>query len=146
MVDKKEVKDILRKYEERFGREVGRPDYIKPTKTVSREYEIFREEALEGDVTFYEKLCNFTENIVRINPSAEEREKLEESINVSHLNITPSGAVSFSVFACSILILLGIFIGVFTFVLGQVKLFLPFVLMIGGALLIKPVAGLPHHF
>ncbi len=146
MVDKKEVKDILRKYEERFGKEVGRPDYIKPTKTVSREYEIFREEALEGDVTFYEKMCSFAEKIIKINPSAEEKTRLEESIKVSHLSITPTGAVSFSVFFCLILISLGAFIGIFTFALGEVKIFLPLVLMVGGALLIKPIAGLPHHF
>lgn len=142
----KEVREVLRKYEERFGREIGRPDFIKSTRVVSREYEIFREEALEGDVTFYEKMCNFSEKIIKINPSEEERKRLEESIRVSHLNIMPSGAVSFSVFLCSILILLGVAIAVGTFLIGQFKMFLPFVLMLGGALLIKPVAGLPHHF
>lgn len=145
MADKKEVRDVLRKYEERFGREIN-PSFIKPTKTISREYEIFREEALEGDVTFYEKMCGFSEKIIKINPSEEEKNRLEESIKIAHLSITPTGAVSFSVFFCLLLILLGAFIGVFSFFVGQVKIFLPLVLMVGGALLIKPVAGLPHHF
>ncbi|MDP4012683.1 MAG: hypothetical protein Q8R00_03715 [Candidatus Nanoarchaeia archaeon] len=145
MADKKEVRDVLEKYQKRFERELDSKEFVKPTKTVSREYQVFREEALEGEITLYEKLCNFSEKIIRITPSKEEQKRLDESIRIAHISVTPAGAVSFGVFASLLLISIGLFVGIFTFLLGQFKIFLPLVLIVGGAVLIKPLGSIPHH-
>jgi len=145
MVKKKEVKDILKKYEKRFSSEMGDSKFIKPTKTVSREYQIFREEALEGQVTFYEKACNFSEKIIKIKPSKEAEAKLNESIKVAHLNLTPAGAVSFGVLTAFLLIFIGMAIGLGTLLIGNLKIFLPMVFILGGAILIKPLGAVPNY-
>ena len=43
----------------------------------------------------YEKLCNFSEKTLRIKPDPKRAEELQEAINITHLSITPAGAVSF---------------------------------------------------
>lgn len=74
---------------------------------ISREYEEFlREEQLAKKLTLYERLCSISAKILPIeSPFKGLREKYVESIEFSHLKITPKGA-----FSLAILSFLAIFI------------------------------------
>lgn len=74
---------------------------------ISREYENFlREEQLAKKLTFYERLCQISEKILPISPPFKGvEEKYKESIEFSHLKITPKGA-----FSLSLLVTLSVFI------------------------------------
>src|SRR3989344_1892706 len=89
---KMDKEEIIKKYKERLEREFGKSKPI-----TSREYKQFKKEALPRRLTVYERLCSISEKILRIKPDAKKAESLQESINICHLEITPSGAASFSI-------------------------------------------------
>lgn len=80
-------------------------------KDFSREYDIFREEALSKTTNFYEKACNLAEKIIKIDPSEKDIEKLEQSIEACHLNISPIGSTSFATIVGLIIVFIGLVLG-----------------------------------
>jgi len=72
----------------------GGPIEAAPT---SREYIQFKKEYLPKVLSWYEKACNMSEKILKLKPDAKEEEKLIEAIATAHLNVTPSGTLSFSI-------------------------------------------------
>ena len=94
--DSEEYKDLVRRYKERLKAEMEKGLAAKPPAGISREYQIFREEAMPGHLSLYEKLCNFSEKILHLKLKPENEEKLQTFIDVCHLHITPAGAVAFS--------------------------------------------------
>lgn len=137
-----DVKDILEKYEKRLE---GVVDSYSPGETFSREYNVFRKEALEKNVSIYEGLCNFSERLIKVRVKEDEENELMKSIDICHLEITPSGVMSFASVAMMFFIFLGIFVGVISFVFGQLMLALPLFLMIVGFALLKPLSKYPHY-
>ncbi len=140
-----ELREVARKYGARFG-EMGYED-LSYFKVFSKEYDIFRKESLAGSNSLYEKLCNFAGRTFNIKANKKDEPKIKESIEVSHLNITTSGATSFAVFISLVLFLFGILIGVLSLVItGQFKVFLPLLIIFGGVVAIKPLSKLPNYF
>ena len=61
MPTKKEVRDILKKYEKRLAESTEFDEFGVPSReTFSREYRIFKNEALAKRITFYERICKKT--------------------------------------------------------------------------------------
>lgn len=137
-----DVKDILERYEKRLE---GVIDSYSPGETFSREYNLFREEALEKTVSSYENLCNFSERLIKIRVNEDDEKELMKSIDICHLNITPSGVMSFASIVMLSFLLLGVIVGVVSFVLGELMLALPLLLMITGFVLLKPLTKYPHY-
>ncbi|MBL7147799.1 MAG: hypothetical protein ISS82_03165, partial [Nanoarchaeota archaeon] len=109
------LQGILNKYRDKLNEEIeSAPDYI-PSQTFSKEYEDFRKEALTQKFTFYENACNSSERIIRTKPNKKSLEKLNESIETTHLDITPEGASSFASFTSFLLIFITIIITVFLY-------------------------------
>jgi len=75
---------------------------------VSRDYENFRSELIPVHANWYEKWCNFFENIIRLNPPPKVKIQLEEQITVAHLNVTAEGVYSFSFMLPIFLILISV--------------------------------------
>ena len=138
------TKDILRKYENILNGQIGGEEFSD--SNFSRDYEIFREEALTMNMGLYEKLCKSAENILTVKAKDEEREKLQRSISICHLNMTPNGATSFAALFSILIIFIGLLIGGVSFILGNPMIFLPLVIIIAGGICIKLLAGLPHYF
>ncbi len=115
-------------------------------RVMSKDYEVFRREALIGKTGFYERACQFSQRLLTVSPNAQERARLLVSIETSHLQITPEGAASFATLFAFALILLGLFLGGVTYALGQPAFFTSLLFVLGGALLIKPLTKLPHYF
>ena len=137
------VKDILKQYEEKLKGRTGDDDFDTPL--MSRDYETFRQEALENNVTFYERMCLVAEGILRVNPNKKDTEKLAESIDHAHLAITPQSAASFASFISFSIILIGIAIGGVTYALGEIFLFTALLFVFIGAILIKPLTHIPNY-
>lgn len=100
---------------------------------VSREYKIFREEERQASLprTLYEKACNISENIIKIQPDKKTEEKLKYAIDFSHLKTTPAGVMSFTIlFMLAVLAptLLLIFTGLLPFGYGAMIIMIGVVL------------------
>ena len=107
-----DIKKILRKYEKKLGGSTS-SDPFRYSDTVStREYALFRKEILEKKVTYYEKLCSFSERVLKVSTKEKDIQKLQESIDLCHLNITPDGATSFAALFSLLIVFFGIIVGV----------------------------------
>ncbi|MFA4836766.1 MAG: hypothetical protein WC749_11940 [Dehalococcoidia bacterium] len=108
--DEAKLRDELNKLVDRYKRQVdskGSDD----DKLVSREYTIFRDEFMPKPLSVYEDLCKKAGEILRFKPDEKTSRQLEESIRISHLDITPTGAHSLAILAPLALLALGILLG-----------------------------------
>ena len=143
---KDDIKNILNKYERKLDATLGDDPFDYSEPLTSDEYHTFREETLQKKVTLYERWCTISEHILQINAKPADIAKLQNSINLCHLQITPTGATSFAALFALLIVFLGIIIGVASFLLGNLMLFSSLLFIFGGLLLIKPLSKLPHYF
>ncbi len=137
----KDVKDILDKYSRKLGGEIKSFD----DKLISREYETFSEEEYLGELSLYEKLCNFSERLIKILPNKKDVKKLEDSIKLCHLRISPIGASSFSILALLFFVFLGILSAAITFLFFEINLFLILFFFIAGLIAFVIFKGYPNY-
>jgi len=138
--------ELVAKYKERLKEGlVQHPEKTEIKPITSREYEEFKAAYMPKHMSVYEKLCNFSERFLKLRPDKKREAEILESINICHLNITPSGAVSFAYFFPILFILVGSFLSfVVPFVLGfEPSLFFLFFFLAVGAVLIVPFNRLP---
>ena len=103
------MKDILNKYRNKLNSELGAPNAEpQDMQVITSEYGEFKKELLPKTMTMYEKACNFSEKLFKIAPDKKKLAQLQESINISHLEITPTGVYSFSLLAPLAIILGGL--------------------------------------
>ncbi len=140
----RDTQAILNKYKQQLG-DLPLSGDSSSTPIQSREYTIFRQEILEKKVTYYEKLCLFAGKIIHVTPKAAAIPALEESIVVSHLALTPDDAASFAALASLGLVFFGVLLGIASYLLGHLLLFLPFLFIFAGLILLKPLSQLPHY-
>ena len=95
-IDKQKLLDLMQIYKAHLEKELGAKLEEQPSKPTTREYQEFKAEFLPKHMTLYENLCNLSEKLLKIKPDAKKAEALQEAINITHLGITPAGAVSFS--------------------------------------------------
>ena len=123
--------DLLDKYKRKIESEMGGEP--KPNiGIVSREYSQFKKEMLPAQFGLYEKACNFSEGIFKISPKKESIQGIEESIEVCHLNITPTGVMSLSILGPLAFIIIGSLV---SFILIQDMFFVIFFLFFGLAIM-----------
>ena len=113
----------------------------------SREYTAFKKENLPHHLNFYEKLCNWSEKILKVEPDKKKVIELKEAIKICHLDITPSGVTSFSMLAPIFLAFAIIFI---TYVIpsmvspGSGSMFFVFFALLAALGIIIPLQKLPN--
>ncbi len=134
-----EIKDLYEKYREKLNQQFDIQLEKTPKVVFSREYQQFKKENLPAHFTVYEQLCNISEKILKINPGQKKFEELQESISIIHLNITPYGAVSFSVLLPLCIMLLG---ALFSFLVFQ-NIFFTMFFVFSGIVLIFPLQNIP---
>jgi hypothetical protein len=143
MSDERGMGDLIDKYKKKIEAELGPVDETtdqSPEKGVlTREYNQFRQEYIQGHLTLYEKLCNSFENIVKIAPDKKKEQELQESIGICHLNVTPVGATSFAMIAPILFIIM---VSLFSILLLKSFFFVIFFLILGVSL-IGPLGKLP---
>ncbi len=153
----KNTEEILNKYREEISRQIkfSEEEYF-PDENFSIEYKIFRKENLEKNLSRYENLCNSSEKILRVTPSAKDTLRLRDAIDRLHLEITPEGAMSFAVLValsimfCGLLtlivpltVLLILENAAITELFKQVPLFIPLAILALGFIAIKPLSRYP---
>jgi Type II secretion system (T2SS), protein F len=74
------------------------PREARIKRIISREYKIFKEDEMLASLprTLYEKACNKSEKILTVKASGKSGKKLQDAIDFCHLNVTPTGAMSFT--------------------------------------------------
>lgn len=107
MEEDKDLREILSKYREKLNEELNTPIEETRKEITSREYSDFKKEYLPKELSLYEKLCNLSENILRMKPGKETSDLIQESLNICHLNITPSGTESFAILIPLMIIIFG---------------------------------------
>ncbi len=136
---KEDYRDLLQKYKARLEKELdAKPDYA-PEKITTKNYKDFRQEFISKKLTTYEQLCDLSQKILNVKPDAKKAALLQEAIDTAHLNITPSGAISFSLLAPIVVILIGVlfFFAVFS------SMFLLVFFVLAAIIMIKPLGEFP---
>jgi hypothetical protein len=142
---KEEVERLVRKYTSKLEKNIKR-DVEQPRKNseFSREYTKFREEEMSKTTNRYERMARFAGKIIKTKPNEKILPKIQESIDLAHLNVDVNDVSSFGVFYSLLLgitaLLLGVVAYVFDFV--SVALFLGLVFLIS-LLLIGPLTKIP---
>lgn len=103
------TKEIAAKYKKRIASLISNSPEDNAENIISADYKEFKKEMEKPKLSFYEKLCSLSENLLKVAPDKKTRNQLEYDIETCHLNITPEGATSFSVFFPLIGMLLAIF-------------------------------------
>jgi hypothetical protein len=141
MEEDKDLKDILQKYKEKLNQELKQPIEENSIKEVtSKEYTDFKSEYLPKELSIYERLCRFSENILKIKPDEKTAGLLQESINICHLNVTPGGTESFAILVPLFLMLFGSLISFFIFQ----SFFFVFYFILVGLILMFMLRKLPY--
>jgi len=94
------VDDVLRKYQQRLAASTE-GSFLPPSKIQSREYTLFRKEALEKKLTYYESWCQFAERVLPVKVKDKDVPALEESLRICHLEISPNSTASFAAFTAA---------------------------------------------
>ena len=146
-ISDKEIEDILNKYKTKLDKDVGGKEVEEytPSPNFSKEYTSFRKEALGKELSTYEKLCNFSETVLKAKPSDKDVETIEESIDIAHLSITPIGAASFAMLTASLLVIISLIVGgISYFVTGEYNVFFgALIAILLSVLIINPLTRYP---
>lgn len=138
---KKEVSDIMLKYKQKLDKEFRVPllESSQIRQVSSKEYGEFKEEYMPRHMGMYEKACNFSENVLKVQPDKGKIPEYEEAIRICHLNVTPAGVASFALLGPMVVVLVGSLLG---FILFNSMFFVMF-FMICGAIMIVPMQRAP---
>ncbi len=101
-----EYQQLIEKYKARIAEEFGK-NASAPTKITSKEYTEFKEEIFPAHFSAYEKLCNFSGNLLKLKVDEAKAAKVQKDLDLCHLNVTPSGVTSFAILAAILTIVLG---------------------------------------
>src|SRR3989338_1515598 len=139
-IDKQKLQSLTEIYKRHLEKELGAKLEEQPSKPTTIEYQEFKAEFLPRHMTLYEKLCNFSEKLLKIKPDAKKAAILQEAIDITHLEITPAGAVSFSFFMPIVAAVLG---SLLAFLVFQSTFFV-LLFLIGTASIIIPLGKAPE--
>jgi len=88
--------DLVQKYKQKLQSQLELSS-VEPQPIISREYSAFRQEAMPGSTSWYEKGCLFAGKLLNIRVDPTRAQQLQESIDICHLGITPSNVIAFSI-------------------------------------------------
>src|SRR3989344_6305386 len=135
-----EIADIMAKYREKLEGELGTPKEENSEESIaSSEYQSFKAESLPNLLNIYEKLCALSEKLLKISPDPKKVPEYQEAIEISHLSITPTGAVSFSILYPLLLVFIGCLL---SYAVLESSFFIIFFVIIGASIII-PFQRLP---
>ncbi len=124
MVTQEELrKKYAEEIEKRFIVQQQAPEFTGE-QAISSEYLQFKKELLPTHLNLYEMGCNISESVLRIKADPKKEKEYQDAISTTHLNITPSGIVSFSIlFPLAFALLGGLFGYLIPLLLGEQTFF-----------------------
>lgn len=146
MPDGTPVSELVSKYKKELEKKLGGREAVEAKPITTKEYQEFKKAFMPKRMSLYESCCNLAEKIFRLKPDAKTEPLMQEAINICHLNITPSGALSFAYLFPVIFILVGVFATIFAPLVtgGEVSMFFIMFFIIAGLALIFPLTKLPE--
>ncbi|MBW3001939.1 hypothetical protein KY338_02125 [Candidatus Woesearchaeota archaeon] len=132
MANQTDVKDLVARYKQKLQSELELKELGPSERTFTREYKEFKKEAMPKTLTLYEKACNFCEKILKIKVKPEKAATMQESIEICHLSITPTGVQALAYLLPIAIMLLG---AAFSLLIGSLFFVLIF-LLFGLALIV----------
>lgn len=138
-IKKEEYIDLLNRYKSRIEQQLE--GHLEDTLPKTRDYQDFKKEIIPPHMNAYEKACNLAEKILKVKPGQKKAAILQESIYSAHLNITPIGSTSLGILIPLIIIVFG---SLLAFAVLESMMFV-LVMLILGAVLIKPLSNLPNY-
>ncbi|MBN2459317.1 hypothetical protein JXB28_03445 [Candidatus Woesearchaeota archaeon] len=104
--EKDQLSQLRAKYEKQIQKSFGEksdhrgsPGKPEDQPLTSKDYDEFKKENLSAHLSAYEKLCNWSEKLLKAEPDKKKLPELEEAIKICHLNVTPQGVTSLSLTA-----------------------------------------------
>src|SRR3989344_1178264 len=138
-MQEEDYKKLIEKYKSKVREEFGDNPTISPRVT-SIEYSEFKDELYPTHYSIYEKLCNFSEKVLRLKADPKKAEIMQKDIEACHLNATPSGVISLSILLPLIVIFVGSLVSFAIFHL----IFLVMFFLILGMLMIPALQKTPN--
>lgn len=94
-MDQREYQDLLEKYKSRIAGEFGG---VSPasSKITTKEYTDFKRELYPAHYSFYEKACNFADNLLKLSVDPVRAAAAQKNLDLCHLNVRPSGVIALS--------------------------------------------------
>lgn len=89
------VQELMQKYKQKLQQQLD-VEEVPTMQTSTREYRLFREEAMPGHMGFYEKACNFAGKLIKLKLKPEQQKKFQDALEVCHLNTTPEATYALS--------------------------------------------------
>ncbi|MBN2421992.1 hypothetical protein JXB41_02095 [Candidatus Woesearchaeota archaeon] len=133
-------------YKDKIKTQLG-DDSLPPLnqKVISKEYLEFKDQYMPKHFSIYEKACNISEKIIKIAPDKNKARQIHDSLEICHLNVTPTGVVSFSILFPIIYIILGVLLTtlISALFLAQGNMFFIMFFLISGVVMIFPLTNLP---
>src|SRR3989344_3553105 len=139
-LDKEKLLSLMEIYKKHLEKELGAKIEDAPAKSTTKEYQEFKADFLPKHMTIYEKLCNLSEKIIKIKPDPKRAAEIQEAIDIIHLGITPTGAVSFSIL---IPIVSAVFGSLLAFLIFN-SMFFVLIAVITALVMIKPLGKAPE--
>ncbi len=140
-LSQKEIQDLVQKYTKRVETQLNVPvESFSQVPITTKDYQEFRKQYLPTQLSFYEKLCNMSEKIIKVAPGPKDLPKIQMAIRTAHLNITPTGAYSFAMLAPTLIALIGTLI---SFALFN-SFFFVFFFLATALILYKPLQNMPN--
>ena len=149
----KDFKDFEQRYKEKIKKEFDTYKSKKSTETKveSRQYQEFKKQWMPKNLTIYEKACEFSEKLLKIEPDPKEAAQMQEAIEICHLNVTPAGVKSFSFVGPMVFILVVSFLSFLPVIFNpdvsaSSSMFFVIFSVIVGLILYVPLGSLPQFF
>ncbi len=139
-IDKQKMQSLMEIYKRHLEKELGAKLEAQPSQPTTKEYKEFKAEFLPRHMGLYEKLCSLSEKLMKIKPDPKKAIDLQEAIDITHMDITPAGAVSFSFLMPVAAALFG---ALFAFLVFQSTFFV-LLFVIAAMSMIKPLAKAPE--
>ncbi len=145
-----EIDPRLQKVMDKYGAKLGNQfqnSMDQPSAGVfTKDYNTFRSEALHLENSLYERACKFAHSILDLAPTNKEyQKKMEQAIESTHLDVTPSSAYTLAILVMFSLIFFGFFIGAVTYMFGFPQMLLAVFFIAMGIILLFPLSNHPIH-
>jgi len=108
MNERLSAKDLVAKYRQKLQSELELSELGPSERTFTREYKTFKQEAMPPHMTLYEKACNFCGRLLKVKVKPDKAARIQESIDICHLAITPSGVLALAYILPLVVMVLGV--------------------------------------
>jgi len=126
-----DVKDILRKYGSKIEGQINAVGIKKGS--YSQEYTTFKNE-MAPELSRYERWCKSLGNLIKLNMAEKDKVKIKRQIDIAHLEVEPSQALTLGVMSFILVFLIGLLVSIAVVLVNDGNIatfpFLFFILMV----------------